>query len=146
MTLISVSQDIPLANYSMLLFFGATFSIVSFIAFIFHLKYSVKKSSIYTLIMFSFFYYLALSGLNEFYEVELDDNLITLKYAPPSKDVIISMHEIQSLTFGAEKHGACYLVFRTVSDKRYKSSILSRDVNFCKNKRREIMVSLNIKS
>jgi len=96
--------------------------------------------------MFSCFYFLALSGLNKFYEVRLNDNLITLKYAPPSKDVTLPVYEIQSLTFGAEKHGSCYLVFRTVSDKRYKSAMLSRDVDFCKNKRREIMASLNIKS
>ena len=95
--------------------------------------------------MFSIFYFLVLLGGNEFYEIEFNDNLITLKYAAPSKDVNISIYEIQSLTFSAEKHGSCYLVFRTTSDKRYKSAILSRDVNFCKNKRAEIMLSLNIK-
>ncbi len=44
MTIISISQDVPLANYNLALFLASTLSAVFFIFLVLSKKYSVTKS------------------------------------------------------------------------------------------------------
>lgn len=94
MTLISVSQDIPLAHYNLLLYFASAFSIIAFVAFIFHTKYTVKKSVVYTAIFFSFFYYLAYSKTNKFYALEKVGDYLALSYVKPAKNKQVLVSDI----------------------------------------------------
>ncbi len=89
MTIISISQDVPLANYNLALFLASTLSAVFFIFLVLSKKYSVTKSSIYTSLLFTVFYYAAYSQVDKFYQLSLNGNYIELKYAPPSKDKLI---------------------------------------------------------
>ena len=89
---------------------------------------------------------LAYSKVDKFFEVELNDNLLTLKYASPSKDKIITTSEIKSVTFGSTSRGlpACFIVFHSKTGGYYQSTFLDSEILYCKTKRNEISALLNI--
>jgi hypothetical protein len=97
-------------------------------------------------IMFFALYLLAYSKVDKFFEAELNDNLLTLKYASPSKDKIITTSEIKSVTFGSTSRGlpACFIVFHSKTGGYYQSTFLDSEILYCKTKRNEISALLNI--
>ncbi|WP_077338438.1 hypothetical protein [Pseudocolwellia agarivorans] len=148
MTLIAVSQDIPLAHYNLLLYFASAFSIIAFVAFIFHTKYTLKKSVVYTAIFFSFFYYLAYSKANKFYALEKDGDYLALSYVKPANNKQVLVSDIQSVLFGSANRGgnSCFISLKTFQGKVYKSTAISQKIEYCKNKRKELLTIINTKS
>lgn len=148
MTLISVSQDIPLAHYNLLVYFAAAFSIVLFLGLLFHSKYSLKKSIVFTVIFFSLFYYLAYSKANKFYLLEKNENYFALSYISPAKDKRILISDIRSISFGsANRSGnSCFIAIKLFQGDVYKSTGIPQDVSHCKNKRKELLLSINTES
>ncbi|TOI27394.1 hypothetical protein [Vibrio parahaemolyticus] len=146
MTIISISQDVPLANYNSALFLASTLSAVFFIFLVLSKKYSVTKSSIYTSLLFTVFYYAAYSQVDKFYQLSLNGNYIKLKYAPPSKDKLILKTEVKSVTFGVPgKTGrSCYIALNLLSGEKYKSASIVAKVEYCKNVRAELQKQLTL--
>ncbi|WP_429769932.1 hypothetical protein [Vibrio kagoshimensis] len=140
MTIVSVSQDVPLANYNLVLFLASISSAVLFMLLILIQKYSVKKSFIYTSLLFSVFCYVAYSQVNKFYELSLNSNYIELKYAPPSKDKKILKNEVKSVTFGVPGRIArrCYIAVNLSSGDKYESVSIVGKVDNCKRIRAEL--------
>ncbi|MFD2179231.1 hypothetical protein [Veronia pacifica] len=132
MTITSVSEDVPLAYYHLIIAFGATLCALSFIYLVFTQKYTVTKNAIFTLLLFSGMYYLAYSLVDKFYELSLKGEYIELKYAPPSRDRMLSKHEVSSVTFGSSGRSGrrCYVALNLLSGKRYKSAPLIGDVRY----------------
>lgn len=146
MTLISVSQDIPIYQYNLILYFGASFSIVFFIYLIFHCKYPLKKSAIYTITFFIASYYFAYTYIDKFYSAKVSGNYLALSYMAPSHDKTILINDIKSITFGsANRSGtSCYISIKLNSGKSYKSTAIPEKVIFCKNTQKELLKTLKI--
>jgi len=148
LTIVSVSQDVPLASYNLILYFASAFSAVFFLSLILHVKFSVKKSSVYTFIFFAFFYYAAYSKADKFYELTLNESYITLKYVSPSQDKLILKSDVKSVTFGYHDRGArgCYIALNTQSGNKYKSTLLTGEIEICKAARKELLKQLALES
>ncbi len=144
--LVAVSQDIPLSHYNSVLFSACVITAVSLITFLFYAKYPLKKSFILSSIIFCALYSLAYSKVDKFFEAELNDNFLTLKYASPSNNKLITINEIESVTFGSKSRGfpACFIVFHLKTGDDYQSTFLDSDISYCKTKRNEINALLNI--
>ncbi|EGR1349408.1 hypothetical protein EFU42_17750 [Vibrio cholerae] len=148
LTIVSISQDVPLANYNLMLFLTSVFSAVFFIFLIFHPKYSVKESALYTSLFFAVFYYSAYLEVDKFYELTLNNSYIELKYAPPSQSKLIGNNDVESVTFGTYgKAGSrCYVAINLLSGDKYKSAAISDKIEVCKNVRNELQKHLALKS
>ena len=146
MVLVTASQDVPIAQYSLLLYLGASISLVCFLALLFKVKYSVKKSALYTFFCFAMFYLLAFAQINKFYQAEVSGEYLKLLYAAPKNDSFVLINDIQAITFGIKGRsgGKCYLVIKTQAGEKYQSTILSNEVEYCKAKRKALMSAFNL--
>ncbi|MET2901574.1 hypothetical protein ABXV22_25250 [Vibrio rotiferianus] len=135
MTIISISKDVPLAYYNLILAFGSILCAVSFVWLLVTKKYTVTKNAIFIICVFSCIYYLAYSTVDKFYELSLNGDYIELKYAPPSKDRIISKYEVSSVTFGLSGRtgSRCYISLNLISGEKYESSPLVGKAKYCKH-------------
>ncbi|AMG31331.1 hypothetical protein AL542_13920 [Grimontia hollisae] len=131
LTIISVSEDVPLAYYNLILTFGASLCALSFLYLVVTQKYTVAKIAIFTIFLFSCFYYLALSLVDKFYELSLNGDYIELKYAPPGKDRTIQRYEVRSVTFGLSGRTGkrCYIALNLLSGEKYESAPLTGNAN-----------------
>ncbi|MEH0373881.1 hypothetical protein [Vibrio mimicus] len=148
MTIVSTSQDVPLANYNLMLFLTSVFSAVFFIFLIFHPKYSVKEGALYTSLFFAVFYYSAYSQVDKFYELSLNNSYIELKYAPLGQNKLIEKSDVESVTFGTYGRAGsrCYIAINLLSGDKYKSAAISDKIGVCKNVRNELQKHLALKS
>ncbi len=144
LTIVSISQDVPLANYNLMLFLTSVFSAVFFIFLIFHTKCSVKESSLYTSLFFAVFYYSAYLQVDKFYELTLNNSYIELKYAPPGQNKLIEKSDVESVTFGTYGRAGsrCYIAINLLSGDKYKSATISDKIGICKNVRNELQKHL----
>ncbi|WP_212742139.1 hypothetical protein, partial [Vibrio cholerae] len=148
LTIISISEDVPLAYYNLILAFGATFCAVSFLWLVSTQKYTVMKNALFTIIMFSVIYYWAYSRVNKFYELSVNGDYIELKYAPPSNDKTILKHEVSSVTFGllGRTGSRCYIALNLASGEKYESSTLIGNAKYCKRVSIDLQERLKSKS
>ena len=134
LTIIYISEDVPLAYYNLILAFGATICAASFIYSVATQKYTVTKNAIFTICLLSCFYYLAYSLVDKFYELSLNGDYIELKYALPRQDKAILKYEVNSVTFGLSGRtgNRCYIALNLVSGEKYKSAPLIGNAKYCK--------------
>ncbi|WP_033907636.1 hypothetical protein, partial [Vibrio parahaemolyticus] len=148
LTIISVSEDVPLAYYNLVLTFGAILCALSFIYLVITKKYTVVKNAIFTIFLFSCFYYLAFALVDKFYELSLNGDYIELKYAPPSKDKTILRYTVQSVTFGLSGRTGkrCYIVLNLLSGEKYESAPLIGNAKYCKRVSNDLQMQLKSES
>ncbi|WP_166420071.1 hypothetical protein [Pseudoalteromonas sp. Z1A8] len=148
MTLISISQDIPLSIYNFHVFYISTAAIILFIALLLHKDYSLKRSMLYTFASFITFYFFAYSAADRYYKLERMGDKLNLSYISPHKDKSILITEIKSMSFGSSNRSGsgCFVSIKLFNGDSYKSSAIQEGTDYCKQKRKELMSVLNIKA
>lgn len=145
MQLINVSPDIPLAHYSLILYLGASFSIVVFLTTLIKLKSSLRNSVLFTVIFFSAFYWWAYTKADKYYSANISEGYIEFHYISPSFSKSVKLSDVKSISFGTANRsgGTCYLSFYTYSGDRYKSTAIPERIKYCKDKRTEVLAILD---
>jgi len=147
-TLLSVSPDIPSAQYSLYLFLAAALSIILFVGLLIKVKYTLIKSMIWTLVLFVFLYYLAYLKADEFYSIEVEGEHLVLSYIPPVKEKRVLIKDVRTVTFGlASKVGSlCFITLKMQNGDVYDSTVIFEKVSYCKNKRKALLALIDAKS
>lgn len=141
MIIISVSEEIQTSQYSLLLYLGASFSIVMLLACLFYAKKGLKLSLFYSALCFASFYWWAYSKADEFYELSHNGDFLIASYVSPASDHLIPLSEVASVTFGTNTRGAktCFISLNTKSGEKYRSANLPEDTQYCKDIRVKLM-------
>jgi len=139
--IISVSEEIQTSQYSVLLYLGASFSIVMLLACLFYAKKGLKLSLFYTALCFSSFYWWAYSKADKFYELAQVGEFLKVSYVSPVSDQLIPLSDIASVTFGTNTRGAktCFISLNTKSGEKFRSANLPEDTQYCKDIRVKLM-------
>jgi len=133
--IISVSEEIQTSQYSLLLYLGASFSIVMLLASLFYAKKGLKLSLFYTALCFASFYWWAYSKADKFYELAQVGEFLKVSYVAPASDQLIPLSDIASVTFGTNTRGGqtCFISLDTKSGEKYRSANLPEDTQYCKD-------------
>jgi len=119
-----------------------------FVTLLLNKEYSLKGSVIGTIVCFVFFYYWAYSAADKYYALEKKGDYLKLSYIPPAKNKSISINNIEYISFGStnRRGRGCYISITLFSGDKYKSSAIQEKINYCKEKRNELALFLNIKA
>lgn len=146
MIIISVSEEIPIAQYSLFLYLGASFSAVLLFACLFHAKKGLKLSLFYTALCFASFYWWAYSKADEFYELSHNGDFLEASYVSPASDKLIPIANIASITYGVIGYrgvrDGCFISLNMNTGDRLRSAEIKAKKEFCKNIRSELMALL----
>jgi len=98
-------------------------------------------------VLFYFFYYRAYSAADKYYALEKKGDYFKLSYIPPAKNKSISITNIEYISFGSTNRSGrgCYISITLFNGDKFKSSALKK-INYCKEKRNELALFLNIKA
>ena len=119
-----------------------------FITLLLNKEYSFKGAIIGTFVCFMFFYYWAYSAADKYYTLEKKGDYLKLSYISPAKNKSISIKNIKYISFGSTNRGGkgCYISITLFNGDKYKSSAIQEKTNYCKEKRNELALLLNIKA